>query len=42
MPNYKLTQKFQDKVFLDSNFQHGPDWAHSLDKEHLYRQFMNT
>ena len=33
--------KYQDKVFLDPNLYQGPDRAHPLDNEHLYRQSMN-
>ena len=32
--------KYWNKVFLGSNLQHEPDWAHPFDNEHLYYQFM--
>lgn len=33
-------EKYWNKVFLGSNLQHEPDWAHPFDNEHLYYQFM--
>jgi hypothetical protein len=39
-PNLEPTETKWDEVFLDLNSQHGLNWAHPLDNEHLYYQFM--
>jgi hypothetical protein len=38
--NLRAGLKNRDEVFLGSNSQHGPNWAHPLDNEHLYCQPM--